>query len=105
MVQCDLIQVPDVIKEWADYMEMEEGKRPSETSIRIASLAYELGRQMADRGYQDKMSGCDPIPFSSFEAMARSIIVCTNAPAVKMANTVAELLYDNYMIGYTGEKN
>lgn len=104
MVQCELIEVPAVVKEWADHMEKEDGHRPSETSIRIASLAYELGRQMADRGYQDKMSGYDPIPFSSFEAMARSIIVCTNAPATRLANVVAELLHDNYMIGYAGEK-
>ena len=105
MDRCELIEVPAVIKEWADYEEKESGHRPSDTAIHIASLSYELGRQLADRGYQDKLSGQSALPFSSFEAMARSIIVCTNAPAVKMANTVAELLYDNYMIGYTGEKN
>lgn len=105
MVQCELIEVPAAVKEWADHMEKEEGKRPSETSIQIASLSYELGRQMAERGYQDKLSGQDPLPFSSFEAMARSIIVCTNAPAMRLANTVAELLHDNYLIGYAGEKN
>lgn len=105
MVQCELTEVPAVVKEWADHMEKEEGERPSETSIRIASLSYELGRRMADRGYQDKLSGQSALPFSSFEAMARSIIVCTNAPATRLANVVAELLHDNYMIGYTGEKN
>lgn len=104
MVQCELIEVPTVVKEWADHMEKEEGERPSETSIRIASLSYELGCQMTDRGYQDKLSGQSALPFSSFEAMARSIIVCTNAPATRLANVVAELLHDNYMVGYTGEK-
>lgn len=104
MVQCELIEVPAVVKEWADHEEKESGRRPSDTAIHIASLSYELGRQMADRGYQDKLSGHEPLPFASFEAMARSVIVCTNAPAVKLANTVAELLHDNYMIGYAGEK-
>lgn len=104
MVQCELMEVPEVVKELADYEEKESGRRPSDTAIHIASLSYELGRQIADRGYQDKLSGQRALPFSSFEAMARSIIVCTNAAAVRMANTVAELLHDNYMIGYNGEK-
>lgn len=105
MVQCELIKVPAVVKEWADHMEKTEGKRPSDASIQIASLSYELGRLIADRGYQDQLAGHEPLPFSSFEALARSFIVCKNAAATKLANEVAGMLQENYMIGYTGEKN
>lgn len=44
---------PAVVNEWVEHFEKEMGHKPTDTSIRIASLSYELGRQMADRGYND----------------------------------------------------
>lgn len=95
---------PAVVNELVEHFEKEMGHKPTGTSIRIASLSYELGRQMADRGYSDKQSGREPLPFSSFEATARTIIAGTTVAAVQCANTVAQLLHENYMTGYNGEK-
>lgn len=95
---------PVIVNEWIAHFEEETGRKPTDTAIRIASLAYELGHQMADRGYNDKQIGREPLPFSSFEATARSIIAGTTVAAVQCANTVAQLLHENYMIGYDGEK-
>lgn len=95
---------PAVVNEWVEHFEKEMGHKPTDTSIRIASLAYELGRQMEDRGYNDKQAAREPLPFSSFEAVARSIIAGTTVAAVQCANTVAQILHENYMIGYNGEK-
>lgn len=98
------IPIPAVVHEWVVHFETETGRKPTDAAIQIASLSYELGRQMADRGYNDKQIGREPLPFSSFEAAARSIIAGTTVAAVQCANTVAQLLHDNYMIGYDGEK-
>lgn len=95
MVQCELTEVPAVIKELANRMEKEDGHRPSETSIRIASLAYEFGRQIADRGYQDQQAHREPRPLSVFESVTKDM---------SAGASIAKLLHDNYMIGYTGEK-
>ena len=93
---------PTVVSEWVEHFEKEMGRKPTDTSIRIASLSYELGHQMADRGYSDKQAAREPLPFSTFEATARSIIAGTTVAAVQCANTVAQLLHENYMIGYNG---
>ena len=98
------IPTPIVVNEWIAHFENETGRKPTETAIQIASLAYELGRQMADRGYNDQQANREPLPFSTFEAQARSIIAGTTVAAVQCANTVATLLHDNYMIGFNGEK-
>lgn len=97
-------QIPTIVNEWIAHFENETGHKPTDTAIRIASLSYELGLQMADRGHTDQQTGRDPLPFSSFEAAARSIIAGTTVAAVQCANTVAQLLHDNYMIGYSGKK-
>lgn len=96
-------QIPTIVNEWIAHFENETGHKPTDTAIRIASLSYELGRQMADRGHHDKQIGREPLPFSSFEAQARTIIAGTTDAAVKCANVVAQLLHDNYMIGYNGK--
>lgn len=95
---------PAIVNEWIAHFEKETGRKPADTYIRIASLSYELGRQMADRDYKDKESGRKPLPFSSFKVTARSIIAGTTVAAVQCANTVARLLHENYMIGFNGEK-
>jgi len=96
-------QIPAIVNEWIAHFENETGRKPTDTAIRIASLSYELGRQMAGRGHHDKQIGREPLPFSSFEAQARTIIAGTTVAAVQCANNVAQLLHDNYMIGYKGK--
>lgn len=99
-----IVKQPAIVTEWVKHFEKETSHKPTDTAIQIASLAYELSRQMANRGYNDKQAARDPLPFSSFEATARSIIAGTTVAAVQCANTVAQLLHENYMIGYDGEK-
>ncbi len=91
---------PAIVTEWIAYFENETGRKPTDTAIRIASLSYEMGRQMADRGHNDKQIGREPLPFSTFESTARSIIAGTTMAAVQCANTVAQLLHEKYMSGY-----
>ena len=62
----------------------------------IITCSYELGIQMADRGHRDKQTGRDPLPLAIFENATRSII--------SEESNIAQLLYENYMIGYNGEK-
>lgn len=96
-------QIPAIVNEWIAHFESETGHRPTDTAIRIASLSYELGRQMADRGHHDKQIGREPLPFATFEATAWCIIAGTTDTAIKCGNVVAQLLYDKYMIGYNGK--
>lgn len=96
--------IPTIVSDWIAHFEKEEGHKPTDTTIQIVSLAYEMGCQMADRGYSDKQIGREPIPFSTFEAAARSIIAGTTVAAIQCANIVAELIHEQYMIGYNGEK-
>lgn len=93
--------IPAVINEWAEHEERTTGCRPSEASLEIAALVYDISCQVETRGQQDRSSGRNPLPFSSFEAVSRSIIACTNTNAVKLANVVAELLHQKYMAGYS----
>lgn len=95
---------PTIVNEWIVHFEKEVGRKPTETAIQIAYLSYELGFQMKERGCSDRLMGREPLPFSVFEAITRSIIAGTTVAAVKCANTVAQLLFDDYMIGYSGEK-
>lgn len=97
-----LTTIPTIVNEWVECFEREEGRKPTETSVRIASLAYELWLQMGKRGHYDRKIGREPLPLSSFEAISRSIVVSTTPAAVKLANVVAQLLHENYMRGYEG---
>ena len=54
---------------------------------------------MADRGYNDKQNGRDPLPISAIEAVTKLVISGTGKEDVGFANTIAKLLYENYMIG------
>lgn len=95
---------PAIVNEWIAHFERENGRKPTDTAIRIASLSYDLGRQMADRGYNDAQCGYDPLPFSTFESAAKADIARDIQSAISCAHAIAQLLYDNYMIGYNGEK-
>lgn len=70
---------------------------------RTYSLAFELGLQMADLGHSDNRSGNTSLPFSCFEAAAKRILTGTGAADALSISTVAQLLQDNYMIGYNGQ--
>lgn len=98
------VEQPAIVTEWVEHFERETGHKPTDAAIQIASLAYKLGRKMADRGYNDKQAAREPLPFDIFEATAGTIIAGTTVAAVQCANTVAQLLHGCYMIGYNGEK-
>ena len=52
--------IPVSVREWIENFTAETGHRPADTTIRIASLSYELSCQMAARGYNDKQIGREP---------------------------------------------
>lgn len=95
-----LAPTPAIVNEFVECFERGEGRKPTETAIRVASLAYELGLQMGERGHYDREKEREPLPLSSFEAISRSIVASTTPAALKLANVVAKLLYENYMCGY-----
>ena len=68
----------------------------AENASRITSIAHELGVQLADYGYNHKQTGRDPLSLAVFEN-ATSFIIGEE-------NNIAQLLYENYMIGYNGER-
>lgn len=93
-----------MVAEWAAAYKQEHGHGPTDTAVRIADKAYNLGIQMAERGCNDKQIGREPLPFSAFESASKAGIVGNTNAAICCANEIAQLLYDNYMIGYNCEK-
>lgn len=101
--QTDTIQSA-IVDELTAHFEVESGRKPTDRELQIAYRSYELGRKMADRGYNDQQNGRDPLPVSAIEAVTKLVITGTSKEDVVFANTIAKLLHENYMIGYNGEK-
>ena len=94
----------DIVYELIAHFEVEIGRKPTDREVQIAYRAYELGRKMADRGYNDKKNGRDPLPISAIDDVTKFVITGTSKEDVGFANHVAKLLHENYMIGFNGEK-
>lgn len=96
--------LPAIVSDWIAHFEEETGHRPHDTSVQIASYAYEQSQRMKARGYNDRWNGREPLPFSAFENAAKaSATGCTGA-AIGIAEIVAQLLHEYYMAGYQGER-
>ena len=94
-------ELPPIAAEWVASYEQEHGKRPSKQVLQIVTYFERLGMALEELGSDDAKKGRRPLPFDAFYDLTQHVIVGRGTD--DLVQTYAELMREDYMIGYDSQ--